>query len=225
MHILIIPVYNPDEHLLKLAEVLNPAMFSYILVVDDGSTRNRQVFQQLQAFPSVRILYHEKNLGKGAAIKTGLKYALAAYSQCQGITVADADGQHLASDIVQVAKMLSAWPNALVLGTRTNLKRAPLRNRLGNALIGVLFYLLTGCRLVDSQTGLRSFGPAVAHDFLSIAANGYDFEMAMLVRSIQIQLPIQECPIETVYQTGVYQSRFKPFHDSWQVCKALFQSK
>jgi hypothetical protein len=80
---------------------------------------------------------------------------------------------------------------------------------------------LTGCRLQDTQTGLRSFNGANAALFSDINVNGYDFEMAMVLRCIRHHIPIVECPIQTVYHANT--SHFKLFRDSYQILKILLR--
>ena len=66
-----------------------------IVIVDDGSGPEfRDVFARAAAFPNVHLLRHATNLGKGAALKTGINYALCSFPELVGIVTADADGQH-----------------------------------------------------------------------------------------------------------------------------------
>ena len=66
----------------------------------------RAIFEQAAQFPGVQVLRHAVNLGKGAALKTGINHALCAFPGLIGIVTADADGQHHPEDIERVAASL-----------------------------------------------------------------------------------------------------------------------
>ncbi len=93
--------------------------------------------------------------GEGAALKTGLNYALVKCRNLRGVVTADGDGQHHPDDIVHVAESLAPEGNALVLGVRGFSGRVPLRSRLGNDITRGLMHALVGQKLADTQTGLR----------------------------------------------------------------------
>src|SRR5512136_1873821 len=100
--------------MVALATDLGRLGFGSIVIVDDGSgPRYENVFQQCLAVPGVRVLRHEKNLGKGAALKTGIQYVLESPAGCTGIVTADADGQHLPEDIAAIADEMDRRPGCL----------------------------------------------------------------------------------------------------------------
>src|SRR5206468_2047006 len=112
------------------------------------------IFEQAARLPKVRLVSHAVNLGKGAALKTGIQHALSAFPQLRGVVTADADGQHHPEDIERVAARLVEQPEALVLGARSFDGSVPLRSRFGNLLTRRLMQLVVGARLQDTQTGL-----------------------------------------------------------------------
>src|SRR5471030_2385906 len=94
--IILIPAYQPDEALFALVnELLRLNPQQAFIVINDGSdtVKSKHVFEQLAAFPSVTVLTHEINQGKGKALKTGLQYFRDHFSDNHGIVTADADGQ------------------------------------------------------------------------------------------------------------------------------------
>ncbi len=99
--------------------------------------------------------HHYVNLGKGAALKTGMHYLSNHFKDLSGVVHADADGQHLVIDILRVAEELRAHSAALVLGSRDFPKGVPLRSRLGNIITRYVIRLLLGLKIRDTQTGLR----------------------------------------------------------------------
>jgi hypothetical protein len=139
---------------------------------------------------------HQKNLGKGAAIRSGLLEA--ARRGFQAALTADADGQHPAASAKAVLEATEE-PRALVLGVR-DLARdgAPLSNRFGNAVSNLFLSLFAGRRLRDTQCGLRRY-PVDETLRLGARAQGYDFEAEIVLRALAAGLPLIEVPICVVY--------------------------
>ena len=212
--VLLIPAYRPGPELPQLVESLVPeAVFRDIVIVDDGS--GPEYAKIFAACPTV-ILTHPQNLGKGAALRTGMAHVLSAYPDC-GVVTADADGQHHRDDIVRVARRLEREPECLVLGFREFGGEVPGRSRLGNKLASLVFHLLIGHKLRDTQTGLRGIPRHVMADLISIQSTGYEFELAMLTAAKHLSIPIVEEPIRTIYAPGNPTSHFNPWKDSMRI--------
>ncbi len=126
--------------------------------------------------PRVHVVRHDVNLGKGAALKTGIAFAQTQFPALDGIVTADADGQHHPDDIERVARTLEADPHRLVLGVRGFQGDVPLRSRLGNAISRWVVHLVVGQKLSDTQTGLRGIPAILWPRLLAIEANGYEFD-------------------------------------------------
>src|ERR1700758_1480307 len=91
---ILIPASRPAESLVDVVRALVEKSFPHIVIVDDGSGSDfRDVFDRVAEMPGVELLRHAVNLGKGAALKTGLNYALCKYPDLAGVVTADADGQ------------------------------------------------------------------------------------------------------------------------------------
>jgi len=89
----LIPALDPDETLAELVRDLEEAGFDKIIVVDDGSgEKSRRIFESVES-PACTVIRHDFNLGKGAAIKTGISAAADRYGSGTGIIGADADAQ------------------------------------------------------------------------------------------------------------------------------------
>jgi len=220
----IIPAYRPDERLLQLLADLSDRQIPAIVVVDDGSgPAYREIFRRAAAFPKVRLVRHAVNLGKGAALKSGFNYALCEFPDLQGVITADADGQHHAEDVERVAAKLAAQPDRLVLGTRTFSADVPLRSRFGNVLTRAVMRALVGQNVSDTQTGLRGIPAALLPQLMRAEANGYDFELDMLIAVRQQALHIEEIPIRTIYEPGNRTSHFNPLIDSMKIYFVLLR--
>lgn len=117
MNYLVIPAYNPDINLLLLAEAFADHPELQLIIVNDGSrTESYDMFRMISDFAI--ILSHEKNRGKGCALKTALHYILTQGDTPSIIVTADADGQHTVSDILSVYRNACKNPDKLVLGVR-----------------------------------------------------------------------------------------------------------
>jgi glycosyltransferase involved in cell wall biosynthesis len=221
---LIIPAYRPSEILLRLIGALSEKPIPVIVLVDDGSGPDyREIFCRAAQFEKVRVVRHAVNLGKGAALKTGINYALCAFPELQGVITADADGQHHPDDIQQVADRLGAEPDRVILGTRTFSSSVPLRSRVGNLLTRTVMRALVGQHISDTQTGLRGIPARLLPRLLRLEANGYDFELDMLIAVRQQALRISEVPIRTIYEPGNRTSHFNPLIDSMKIYFVLLR--
>ncbi|MFV0422505.1 glycosyltransferase [Oleidesulfovibrio sp.] len=216
MHLLI-PAYNPSPTLpAVVTQIITENIFSGVLVVNDGSSADcNHIFAAIEALPSVTVLYHKQNKGKGAALKTGLR-AAQENGETIGVVTADADGQHAVYDIVQTAKALATHRNHLILGVRNFGNNVPLRSKLGNIVTRNLMRFLTGQAVTDTQTGLRGIPAGFIPQLLLSDAKGYEFEMDMLIQS-KGRYSIVEVPIQTIYIDGNATSHFNPIMDSMRI--------
>ena len=223
-HVVLIPAYRPSSGLVDLVRDLSARGVPAILLVDDGSGPGfRGIFDEAAQLPRVQVLRHAVNLGKGAALKTGINHALCVFPGLAGIVTADADGQHHPEDIERVAANLCRHPGALVLGSRTFDSVVPLRSRFGNILTRRLMQTLIGTRLHDTQTGLRGIPAALAERLLRLEARGYEFELEMLIAARQSGVPLVEVPIRTIYEPGNKSSHFNPLTDSMKIYFVLLR--
>ena len=214
---ILIPAYNPDEKLLALLPKLKER-FEHIVLVNDGSTTGKEVFEK--AAPLVdTVLVHEKNRGKGAALKTGFAHI----GNATDIITADADGQHTPEDIAKVAEGLRSHRDGLVLGVRSFSGKVPLRSRFGNWWTRWFFFLMTGLMVRDTQTGLRGIPAALVPRIAKIPGERYEYEMAMLADAKRHPSRPLQVPIETVYLDENATSHFHPVLDAIRIYRSLFQ--
>jgi len=224
MIVIAIPSYQPGKPLLDLLRDLRDNTDSPIVVVDDGSRQDCwEIFEEAALVDGVRVLRHAVNLGKGAALKTAFNHALCEWPGADGVVTADADGQHLAEDILAVAERLEAERDALVLGARQFGGGVPLRSQLGNRLTKGVMRIVAGQHLNDTQTGLRGVPRILLPYMLRIVANGYDFELDMLLVCKHRDIRIVEEPVQTVYIAGNRSSHFNPLTDSLKIYFTLLR--
>ena len=220
---ILIPAYEPDGKLAALVDDLRP-LFRHLVLVDDGSTRGRDVLDAARGRVDA-LLAHAANRGKGAALRTGLAWIRDNLPDVRAIVTADADGQHRPADIRRVAEATLAHPDGLVLGVREFAGKVPFRSQLGNVWTRVLFRLLTGLPVRDTQTGLRGIPRGLLDRVLAIPGDRYEYELRMLVDARHHPAPPLQIPIETVYIDGNRSSHFRPFRDTVATQCALFRAR
>ncbi|MBR6734607.1 MAG: glycosyltransferase family 2 protein [Kiritimatiellae bacterium] len=219
----LIPAYQPDAALAELVGELRER-FAHVVVVDDGSTAGADVFSAVR--PRVdALLVHERNRGKGAALRTGFAWILENLPCAKGVVTADADGQHKTADICRVAAEVPSCRGGLVLGVRRFTGRVPLRSRFGNFWARVFFWILTGLSVGDTQTGLRGIPRDLLGRMLEIGGDRYEYEMRMLVDARRHARRPLQIPIETVYAEGNKSSHFRPLRDSLLTQLALVRAR
>ena len=221
MNIAIIPAYNPDEKLIKLVDDLILQGNLQVIVVDDGSDKKYQpIFGEIEDISVV--IHHPINRGKGAALKTALKYIYRKDLDIQGIVTLDADGQHRVVDALRLLQQLSHSDAGFALGVRTFAKDIPWRSRLGNKITKYVFRLFSGTWVSDTQTGLRAFIPELIPQLLLIEGDRYEYEMNVLLTLAKGKIPILEVPIATIYHDKNNScSHFRAVRDSYLIYKNL----
>ncbi|MDO4572091.1 MAG: bifunctional glycosyltransferase family 2/GtrA family protein [Clostridia bacterium] len=218
--IVLIPAYQPDEKLYNLVMDLKAACGYPIVIVNDGSSPDKAaLFEQLSEHATV--LAHTVNRGKGAAIKTALRFVQEHYPADEGVITVDADGQHLPADILAVSQAWEAAPEKLVLGSRRFTGQVPFKSRAGNAITRFVFALSTGVKVFDTQTGLRAFGVFRIPMMLSMKGDRYEYEINVLLYATRHRIPIEEVTIETVYIEDNASSHFHPVRDAWRIYKMI----
>lgn len=223
---LLIPAYNPDERLCGLLRELAEYGFAALVVVDDGSrAAAKPVFDFIgREIPSAVLLTHEKNAGKGAALKLGFDYLVSHHSGCSGVVTLDADGQHCVEDVLGVSREHLAHPEDLILGMRDfNRKGVPFRCRLGNRVSRALMRLFFGIALDDTQSGLRALPLSLLPFLQTLNADRYEFELEMLVFAKRREVPIRETAIRTLYPDGGRSSHFRAVRDSLRILLVMFR--
>ena len=224
----LIPSLDPEERTVQYVDELIAFGFPRIIVVDDGSkAENRHYFEELTLRPACTVLRHEKNRGKGAALKTGFRYFIDNFSpeEWAGIVTADADGQHSARDTRKAAEDLLPHPEALILGTRDfSGKNVPFKSRIGNRITSCVFALLNFKVIHDTQTGLRGIPFRFLEDCTRLEGERFEYEINMLIWAAKNGISILEEPIETIYYESNRATHFSAVKDSVKIYQVMFRS-
>ena len=180
----LIPSLDPNERLGTLVSALRQRGVTQLVVIDDGSAARTQPIFDLCASLGCIVVHHDRNRGKGEALRTVLRAAREHFPNLAGVVTGD--GQHRVNDILRVAHALETTASGLILGTRDfSGSHVPFRSRFGNRFSSLFFRLSAGVSCPDTQTGLRGI-PAALFDFaLSVSGSRYEYEMNLLFSAAQ----------------------------------------
>ncbi len=212
----IIPSLNPIPELPDFVQELLSMGVSEVIVVNDGSDyKYEYIFEALKQISHCTVLTHEVNRGKGRALKTAFSFFLEHFSYMNGVVTADADGQHSVEDICNLCNILSVKKEVLILGVRDfHENNVPKRSYIGNMLTSTIFHLLYGCKLNDTQTGLRGISTKELPEMIGLKGERYDYEINMLIKARTINLKLYTVPIKTLYFDNNSGSHYSTVKDS-----------
>lgn len=189
--IVIIPVFNEQKTLKESIEkVLSQSVVKRILVVDDGSTDKTPEILRSIGNNKIKVITHHKNLGKGAALRTG-------FSKVSGdfVIVQDADLEYNPHEYSKLLK--SASPDTVVYGSRIKGQNAHAYTMtyLGNVLVTLVCNLLFGTKLTDSYTCYKLLPTKIAKE-LKLQSNGFEIEAEITANLLKKGIKIIEVPIK-----------------------------
>lgn len=193
---IIIPAYNEGQVVAQTVMPLIQKGYS-VVVVDDGSQDDTR--KRIQTL-SLHYLRHPINLGQGAALQTGMSYAL-----LQGAKILvhfDSDGQHESEDIERLVRPLLGNKTDVVLGSRF-LRRedaalVPPTRRIFLRTAVFVNALLTGVWLSDAHNGFRAF-TAKAAAVIQLRENGFAHASEIIQQIREKKLRWVECPVAISY--------------------------
>ncbi len=212
----VIPCHNEEAALQPLLDKV-VQFLPKVFVVDDGSSDGTAAAARTAgAF----VLVHERQLGKGAALQTGLKHALQT-GFAWAITL-DGDGQHDPSEIPLFLRKAEAEPIDLLVGNRMGQSwQMPWLRRWINRWMSLRLEKLTGAELPDSQCGFRLIRLS-AWARLPIRSRHYEIESELLVAMLRAGHRVDFVPIQCKYlreKSGIH-----PIVDSWRWLKWYWQA-
>ncbi len=211
----VIPAYNEEEGISRTIEDVKRATDSNyeLLVVDDGSKDNTY---NLAVDSGGRVLRHEINRGKVAALETGIMNASGDI-----IITIDGDATYEAAKITDLAELVENGAD-LAIGSRFfgDAQGMKFFNRLGNWMFSFLISILTGQRVTDAQSGLRAFRKELFFR-LAVKAKGLDWETEITSRALKEGYVVKEIP--TAYSERMGESKLHPVKDGYRMLRAIFK--
>lgn len=191
---ILIPVYNEAntiEEILRRVQAVRVA--DEILIVDDGSTDStRAVLSTLDGQGPIRVVYHEKNQGKGAAVRTAIKH-----SSGDVLIIQDADLEYDPRDIPALLIPIHEKVADVVYGSRfLGGARRPILfwNMVANKILTLVTNVLYNNILTDMETGYKVFRREVVED-MPLHARRFEFEPEFTAKVLKRKVRIFEVPI------------------------------
>jgi len=191
--LIVIPAYNEE---LTIGSVVALAKkYGDVLVVDDGSMdRTAEIAKEA----GTTVIRHERNMGKGYALRSGFEYALS--REYDVVVTLDADGQHNPDEIPLLMEPIVKGKADLVIGSRYlngSKKKIPVYRRFGLWVLNKSTKAAAGVD-VDSQSGFRAISRK-ALEKLDLNSTDYSVETDMIVKVKEEELKIIEVPISVRY--------------------------
>ena len=217
-YVIIIPSLEPDDKLVPYVNELLSAGIKKIIVVNDGSSENcKYIFDTIEEIEACHVLTHHINRGKGAAIKTALKFYTENITGFSGVITVDADGQHSVNDVLKMCKAMDEHPDSFVLGCREFGEETPQKSLYGNRITSFAMKLFYGISLTDTQTGLRGIPQFMIEGLKTVRGTRYEYELNMLIHAKGNCIPFVIVPIETIYFDNNSASHYRPVIDSARI--------
>ena len=192
----IVPVYNEEDRAIETINAILSEVNISIIVIDDGSTDNsyEMIKDEFKTDKRVIIYDHVINLGKGAAMKTGMKIAWKMGGEA--VIFIDADGQHNPKYLPKFIEELEKYP--IVFGYRPLDKKSPWIRRNGNKFAGWLIGVLFNVKRKDLLCGFLGFRKNV-YKKINWKSNRYGIETEMATKVGKNKIPFSEIKIDTIY--------------------------
>jgi glycosyltransferase involved in cell wall biosynthesis len=207
----LIAAYNEERH---VADVVKGATrhVSHVVVVDDGSSDATSV---LAREAGATVIAHDRNLGKGCAIRTGLSDVLK--QPFSHVLFLDADLQHDPAEIPVLIERVDHGIGDFVLGERDFAKDAMPPARFYSNVIGsrILSWFI-GTAVTDSQSGFR----LIRSDLLrrvTLTGRGYEIETEMLIMLTRAGARLERVKVARLTYQGA-RSHIRPFRDTFRTC-------
>ena len=208
----VIPVYNNHSTIRKVVE--GCALYiNNILIIDDGSTDCN--LKDFLINLNVKVIRHDFNRGKGAALKTALKYLLTKNADYM-ITI-DGDAQHFPEDIQKFIAAVNENDYTLAIGCRNfDSKTIPKSSKFGRSFSNMWVRLETGLEIKDTQSGFRAY-PVKHISKIKTLSNSYNYEIEIIAKAAWKGIIFKDVPISVYYPDSKERiSNFKPIKDNFK---------
>jgi len=207
----LIAAYNEEEHVGGVVAATR-LYVDRVVVVDDGSTDDTAARAEAAR---ATVLRHERNLGKGCAIRTGLAQILQwPYTH---VLFLDADAQHDPLEIPSLIDRLHRGVGDFVLGERKLTKDAmPAVRFYSNVFGSRILSSFIGVDVADSQSGFRLIRSELLRR-VRLTGQKYEIETEMLIKLIRAGATLERVPVRRLRYEGT-RSKIRPFRDTFRTC-------
>ncbi len=203
---IIVPAYNEEKGIEKVIMSLKKYLNQRceIIVVNDGSTdRTKEIIEKI---PEIKTIHHPKNLGYGAALKSGIRQAQGEY-----VLIIDADGTYPSDSISSLLKYKRGYNMVVAARTGSNVKIPVLRKPV-KWFFGVLANYLSGIKIPDLNSGLRIMEKNVVKEFFYLLPDGFSFTTTITLAMLTNHYSVKYISINYHKRKG--ESKIKPIQDT-----------
>jgi glycosyltransferase involved in cell wall biosynthesis len=220
----VIPVFNEKYTIAEIVRKVQAThLASEIILVDDGSTDGtREILQSLDPSPELCVLYHEKNKGKGAALRSGFQKASG-----DVILVQDADLEYNPAEYPNLLEPIECGQADVVFGSRflgSKRRVTMFWHMVANQLLTLTTNVLYNSILSDMETGYKVFRADLLRS-VRLRANRFDFEPEITAKMLKRKARLFEVPISfnpREYEQGKKISLLDAFSAIWALLKYRF---
>lgn len=216
MNLVCIPAFNEES---CLGDVIAEAKkhVDSVVVCDDGSSDNTS---KIAVSNGAKLIRHETNLGKGAAMKSLFDYAK--NHNADLVVMIDGDGQFKANEIPLLIKpILNGYD--VVIGNRfSKNSEMPNYRAFGNKVLDKMTNIAADLPFEDTQSGFRSYSKKAINS-ISVQSSGFGSDAEILVNAAQKDLKITDVPVSVLYNTGTKTSTKNPVSHTTEVVLSLIE--
>ena len=225
---LAIPIFDHGETIAGVVESLVPLNLPCTIVDDGSGEATRSELDHLEKrYPWVEVVHHDRNRGRGAALRTA--YRTASLRGMTHVVQLDADGQHSAADVPRFLEAARVQPDALVLGTPIFDDSVPLHRLHGRKLSQLIVWVETLSTAVrDPLCGFRCIPLAPTLPLLDRrSGDRMDFDPELTIRLVRAGVPVVNIPTVVCYPEGGI-SHFRMVEDNlliaWAYIRLAFEA-
>jgi dolichol-phosphate mannosyltransferase len=214
----IVPVYNEAAHIDEILQAVHASpVKKEIIIVDDGSTDGtREKLQALPPLDDVTIVFHEKNCGKGAAIRTALAYARGEF-----VLIQDSDLEYDPQDYPTLLRPLEEGKANVVYGVRPDRPERGLRFFLGAKLLTHLANLLYGAGIHDEATCYKVVRRSLLTN-MRLECRRFEFCPEVTAKLCRLGEKIEEVPV-SYHPRSTLEGKKIRYSDGWQAIWTLIR--
>ena len=216
MNLICIPAFNEES---RLGDVITEAKkhADSVVVCDDGSSDDTS---KIAVSHGAELISHNKNLGKGAAMKSLFDYAKSHNADL--VVMIDGDGQFKASEIPLLIKPILKGYD-VVIGNRFGKdSEMPNYRAFGNKVLDKMTNIASDLPFEDTQSGFRSYSKKAINS-ISIQSDGFGSDAEILVNAAQKDLKITDVPVSVLYDTRTKTSTKNPVSHTTEVVLSLIE--